>query len=79
MHRVGQVAPPLALQQPLFCQLRVILGQGFPPNGEIPESLAGLIALKSDHSMQSSTCILRAEETTRNPKNSNNIQHPNEM
>ncbi len=31
------------------------------------------------HSMQSSICILRAEETFRDPKNKYIKQHPNEV
>ena len=53
--------------------------QGFPPDREIPERNRGLVTLHFMHSMQSSICIPRAEETTRTPKNSNMNQHPNEM
>jgi hypothetical protein len=53
--------------------------QGFPPDGEIPEKNRGLVPLHFNHSMQSSNCIPRAEETTRYPENSNINQHPNEV
>jgi hypothetical protein len=69
IQRVGQ------RQSAHICQASVSLGKGFPPNGEIPEKNRGLVPLHFYHSMQSSTCIPRAEETLK-PKNSNIEQHP---
>jgi hypothetical protein len=58
-----------------ICQTSVSSGQGFPLNREIPEENEVLAALHCTHSMQSSTCVPRAEETLK-PNNSNMEQHP---
>ena len=62
----------------LFFNLPFNWRQGFPPNREIPDFLGALGHLHFTHSMQSSICIPRAEETLK-PKNSNSIEHPNEV
>jgi hypothetical protein len=57
---------------------RQLGGEGFPLNREIPETNCASSPLYFTHSMQSSICIPRAEETFK-PKNSNSIEHPNEV